>query len=66
MNLATEDVCRQEFDNLKFRKTPTRYIIYKIEKEKIVSIGFSLGNWEDRWQGLDLGVLRKFLSRQPV
>lgn len=37
MNLAVDDKCREEFDNLKFRKTECRYITYKIQKEKIVS-----------------------------
>jgi hypothetical protein len=30
MNLGVNDQCRLEFDNLKFRKKDSRYIIYKI------------------------------------
>lgn len=36
MNLAVDDKCREEFDNLKFRKQETRFITYKIDKEQIV------------------------------
>lgn len=32
MNIAAEDKCHTEFENLKFRKTPTRFIVFKIEK----------------------------------
>lgn len=38
MNIAAEDICRKEFDNLKFRKSNARYIVFKIAHEKIVSL----------------------------
>jgi hypothetical protein len=38
MNLAVDDQCRIEFDNLKFRKSDSRYIVYKIQSERIVHI----------------------------
>lgn len=36
MNIQTDDKCMTEFENLKFRKTETRYIVYAIQDEKIV------------------------------
>ena len=43
MNIAAEDACHTEFENLKFRKTPTRSISFKIDKEKIVLHHIYLG-----------------------
>lgn len=37
MNLKVDDQCKVQFENLKFRKTEARYIIYKVDKEQIVS-----------------------------
>lgn len=36
MQIATDDACHTEFENLKFRKSPMRSITYRIDKEKIV------------------------------
>ena len=36
MNVQTNDNCLEEYDNLKFRKSEARYIIYAIIDEKIV------------------------------
>lgn len=36
MNLPVDDRCREEFENLKFRKTDIRYIVYNIQKEQVV------------------------------
>lgn len=57
MNIGADDSCRKEFDDLKFRKKNTRYIVYKIEKEKIVSLWLILGGWQSRGQKLNLGPI---------
>lgn len=38
MNIAPEDQCLTEFDNLKFRKTEAKYIVFVIKNEKIVNV----------------------------
>ena len=38
MNIATEDRCLQEFNDLKFRHKQYQYIVYKIENETIVLV----------------------------
>ena len=38
MNIATDDQCLIAFEDLKFRKKEMRYIVYKIENERIVLI----------------------------
>ena len=38
MNIKTDDICKQEFENLKYHKNNARYIIYHINKELIVRV----------------------------
>ena len=57
MNIGADVSCRYEFDDLKFRKKNTRYIVYKIEKEKIVSLWLILGGWQSGGQKLNLGPI---------
>lgn len=36
MKLQTDDNCKTAYNDLKFRKTENRSIVYKIDQEKIV------------------------------
>lgn len=56
MQIATDDNCHKEFEDMKFRKTPTRSIVYKIDKEKIVAITISyIGHRTGGTEGRNLG-----------
>lgn len=36
MNIKTDDICKKEFENLKYHKIDARYIVYHIANELIV------------------------------
>ena len=42
MNIKTEDKCKQNFEDLKYRKMQARYIVYSIENEQIVVLNVNV------------------------
>lgn len=66
MKVALDENCKTEYENLKFRRTETRYLTFRIEKETIVTSESNVGHWKDGCQDIELAGYARRTSWERV